>query len=176
VRFGNLDFFITTEGELARAPALVQLPRSTGIDTVVEALEDLQLRTPEVCAPGSDQLLDFDYERLERQLSVFLGTQLSQEDLRSLTFPFANVMMQLTGGEPLSPAYLTRSTPTAFPFRLRNAAGTIGCLTAQRMHPPPTDDEFVGMADYVVEWIHDLLAGDSESISDSDFSEGSDHP
>jgi hypothetical protein len=66
VRFENLNFFITTEGELAWAPALIQLPRSTSIDTIIEALEELQLRAPEVHAPGSDQLLDFNYERLER--------------------------------------------------------------------------------------------------------------
>lgn len=96
--------------------------------------------------------------------------------MSSLKFSFANVMTQLTGGELLSPAYLTRSASTVFPFGLRNAVGTIGCLTAQRMHPPPTDDEFVGMADYVMEWIHDLLTGDSELSFDSDSSGGSYHP
>ena len=44
------------------------------------------------------------------------------------------------------------------------------------MCPPPTDDEFMGMADYVVESFHDLLMGDSESISDSDSSRWSHHP
>jgi hypothetical protein len=38
------------------------------------------------------------------------------------------------------------------------------------------NDEFVGMADFFVEPIHDLLASDSESISGSAFSEGSHHP
>jgi hypothetical protein len=66
VHFGNLDFIITTDGELVRAPTLVQPPCSTGIGTNVEALEELQLRAPEVRAPGSGQLPDFDYERLER--------------------------------------------------------------------------------------------------------------
>jgi hypothetical protein len=32
------------------------------------------------------------------------------------------------------------------------------------------------VADYLVESIHDLLMLDSESISDSDSSKGSDHP
>ena len=85
-------------------------------------------------------------------------------------------MMQLTRGEPLSLEYLTRDAPTAFPFDLRNAARTIGHLAVQRMCLPPTDDEFVGMADYVTESFHDLLVGDSESISDSDSSRGSHHP
>ena len=38
------------------------------------------------------------------------------------------------------------------------------------------NDEFVGMTEYVVESFHDLLAEDSESLSDSDFSRGSHHP
>ena len=50
------------------------------------------VHTPKAHAPGSSQLLDFDYERLERKLGVFLGPQPSQEDLRHLTFSFANVM------------------------------------------------------------------------------------
>jgi hypothetical protein len=41
VHFGNLDFFVTTEGELAWDPALAQSPRSASIGTIVEALEVL---------------------------------------------------------------------------------------------------------------------------------------
>ena len=41
VRFGSLDFIITGEEELARAPAPVQLLRSTSLDAIVEALEKL---------------------------------------------------------------------------------------------------------------------------------------
>jgi hypothetical protein len=41
---------------------------------------------------------------------------------------------------------------------------------------PPTDDEFMGMVDYVSEFFHDLLAGESETIFDSDSSSGSHHP
>ena len=85
-------------------------------------------------------------------------------------------MTQLARGEPLFSEYLTRSVPTVFPFGLRNAVRTIGHLVAQRMHPSPTDDEFVGMMDYVAESFHDLLMGDSEMISDSDSSRGSHHP
>jgi hypothetical protein len=66
VHFGSLDFFVTTEEELVWAPAPVQPPRFADFDTVIEALEELQLRAPEVLASESDQLLDFDYERLER--------------------------------------------------------------------------------------------------------------
>jgi hypothetical protein len=93
--FENLDFIITTEEELAWAPAPVQPLHSACIDTVIEALEELQLHAPEARAPGSDQLLDFDYERLDRQLDAFLGPQPSQEDLCHLSFSFANIMTQL---------------------------------------------------------------------------------
>jgi hypothetical protein len=41
---------------------------------------------------------------------------------------------------------------------------------------PFTNDEFVGMANCVVGSIHDLLASDSEIISDSASSQGSYHP
>ena len=73
VRFGNLDFIVTMEGELAQASATVQPLHSAGLDTIVTALEELQLHAPEARAPGSDQLLGFDYGRLERQLGAFLG-------------------------------------------------------------------------------------------------------
>ena len=85
------------------------------------------------------------------------------EDLRYLTFSFANVITQLTEGEPLSPKYLIQGAPAAFPFGLCNVARSIGHLMAQRMHPSPMNDEFVGMTEYIVESFHDLLAGDSES-------------
>ena len=85
-------------------------------------------------------------------------------------------MTQLTGGQLLSPEYLTLSTPTTFPFGLCNAARTIGHLAAQRMHPSPTDDEFMGMTDYIAEFFHELLVGDSESLSDFDSSKRSHHP
>ena len=85
-------------------------------------------------------------------------------------------MMQLAGGEPLSPEHLTQGAPAAFPFSLRNAAGTVGHLMAQSMLPSPTNDEFMGMTEYVTESFHDLLAEDSESLSDSNSSRGSHHP
>ena len=65
VCFGDLDFIITTEGEPALAPAAIQPLHSAGLDAIVEALEELQLHAPEACAPESNQLLDFDYGRLE---------------------------------------------------------------------------------------------------------------
>ena len=72
VRFGSQDFINTTEGELAQAPAAVQPLHSAGLDVIIEALEELQLRTPKARAPRSDQLLAFDYGTLECQLDVFL--------------------------------------------------------------------------------------------------------
>ena len=73
MRFGSLDFFVTVEGELARAPAPINPFHSIGLDVIVETLEELQLHAPEPHASGSNPLLDFDYERLERQLDAFLG-------------------------------------------------------------------------------------------------------
>jgi hypothetical protein len=52
--FGSLDFFVTTEGELARAPAPIQPLCSASLEIVVEALEELQLHALEVRASGSD--------------------------------------------------------------------------------------------------------------------------
>jgi hypothetical protein len=77
MRFGSLDFFVTMEEELARAPAPIRPLHSAGIDIVIEALEELQLRALEARPSGSDRLLDFDYGRMERQLYVFLGPRLS---------------------------------------------------------------------------------------------------
>ena len=65
VCFENLDFIIMTEGELAQVPTTVQPLHSAGLNTIVEALEELQLHEPEARAPESDQLLGFDYGRLE---------------------------------------------------------------------------------------------------------------
>ena len=75
MRFGDLDFIVMTEGELARAPIVVQPLHSADLDTITEALEELWLRASEARAPRSGQRLDFDYGRLELQLGVFLGPQ-----------------------------------------------------------------------------------------------------
>ena len=73
VRLGSLDFIVTTEEELAQAPTIVQPLHSADLDTIAEVLEELQLHAPEACALGSNQLLGFDYWRLEHQLGAFLG-------------------------------------------------------------------------------------------------------
>ena len=73
VCFRNLDFIVSTEGELTRVPAAVQPLHSAGLDTITKTLEELQLHAPEAHVPRSDQLLGFDYGRLERQLGAFLG-------------------------------------------------------------------------------------------------------
>ena len=78
-----------------------------------------------------------------------------------LTFLFANVMTQLVGGEPLSLEHLIWSAPTAVPLSLRNAKETVGHLVAQRTPPSPTNNEFEGMIEYVMESFHDLLMGES---------------
>ena len=87
-----------------------------------------------------------------------------------------SVMTQLAGGELLSLEYLIRSTPTMLPFGLCHDVETVSHLVAQCTPPSPTNDEFMGMTEYVMESFHDLLAGESESPSDSDSSRGSHHP
>ena len=51
VRFVDLDFIISTEGELAQVPAAVQPLHSAGLDAIAKALEELQLHAPKACAP-----------------------------------------------------------------------------------------------------------------------------
>ena len=85
-------------------------------------------------------------------------------------------MAQLVREEPLSLEYLIWSAPTVLPFGLRNAAETDGHLVVRHTPPSLMNDEFVGMTEYVVESFHDLIAGESESPSDSDSSRGSHHP
>ena len=75
VRFRNLDFIVTMEGEFVRTPIIVQPLHSAGLNAIAEALEELQLHAPEAHALGSDQPLGFDYGRLGRQLDAFLGPQ-----------------------------------------------------------------------------------------------------
>ena len=41
VRFGDLDFNITTEGELAMAPTTIRPLPLVGLDAIAEALEEL---------------------------------------------------------------------------------------------------------------------------------------
>ena len=53
VRFGNLDFIVTMEGELAQVPAAIQPIHPASLDVITEVLEELQL-------------LGFDYGRLKR--------------------------------------------------------------------------------------------------------------
>jgi hypothetical protein len=120
VPFRSLDFVITMEGELVQAIMLVQPPPPTSLDAIVEALEELQLSALEARAPQCDQILDFDFERLEHLLTVYLGPHRSWEDLWALTFSFVNIMTQLAGREPLSSDTLTQGALTTFPYGLHN--------------------------------------------------------
>ena len=52
VRFGDLDFVVTMEGDLAQAPTAIQPLHSNGLDAIAEVLEELQLHAPEAHAPG----------------------------------------------------------------------------------------------------------------------------
>ena len=46
VRFRSLDFIVTMEGELTRAPAAVQPLHSASLDMIDEAFEELRLHVP----------------------------------------------------------------------------------------------------------------------------------
>jgi hypothetical protein len=59
---------------------------------IIEALEELQLNASEAHVSGHDQPLDFNFEKLEHQLAIYLGPHPSWEDLRALTFSFINIM------------------------------------------------------------------------------------
>ena len=65
VRFRDLDFIVTTEGELAMAPTTIRPLHSTSLDAIAEALEELWPHPLEAHALGSSQLLGFNYGRLE---------------------------------------------------------------------------------------------------------------
>ena len=41
MRFGDLDFIVTTEGELEMAPTIVRPLHSTGLDAIAKVLEEL---------------------------------------------------------------------------------------------------------------------------------------
>jgi hypothetical protein len=58
---GSLDFLITMDGMLAWSPALVRPSCFSSLDTIVEALEELQPHALEACASNGNQLLDFNY-------------------------------------------------------------------------------------------------------------------
>jgi hypothetical protein len=71
---------------------------------------------------------------------------------------------------------LSRDALPAFSFGLRNAVETIASFMAQCLRPPPTSGEFIGMADYIVDSIHNLLELGLGMLSNSNSSEGSHHP
>ena len=92
------------------AHAAIQPLSSVGLDAITEAFEELRLHAPGARTPGSNQLLNFDYGRFKRQLGAFLGPWPSWQDLRHLTFSFANGMAQITEGEPLPPCGATHDS------------------------------------------------------------------
>jgi hypothetical protein len=50
-----------------------QVPSLTSLDEIIEALKELQLNALEACASEHDQILDFDFGRLEHHLTMYLG-------------------------------------------------------------------------------------------------------
>jgi hypothetical protein len=176
MHFRSLDFIITTKGGMEQVHIPVRPPRTTNLDPIVKAFEGLRLRTLEDRASEGSWLHNFDHERLGCQLHSFLGPRPTQEDLHQVHFLLANVRMQLSGGEPLSPKIVTGSAPMTFLFGLCNAAQDAQCLVAMHFGSFPEDNGFMGMMDYILESFHDLLAGESEAIFDSNYSGGRHHP
>jgi hypothetical protein len=77
VYFGRLDFIITMGGGLEQIHVPVHPTRTANLDPVVEVFEELRLHTPGNRTSGGNWLLDFDHERLRRQLRIFLGPRLT---------------------------------------------------------------------------------------------------
>ena len=50
----DLDFIVTTRGELVQAPVIVQPLHSADLNAIVEALDELWLHALEAHALGSD--------------------------------------------------------------------------------------------------------------------------
>ena len=51
MRFKDLDFIVTVEGELAWVPVVVQPFHSTGLGAITKRLEELRPHAPEARAP-----------------------------------------------------------------------------------------------------------------------------
>ena len=90
--FENLDFIIMMGESWCRLPSLFNLSTLSASTRSPRRLMSCRLHASEARTPGSDQLLGFNYGRLERQLGAFPGPRPSWENLRHLTFLFANVM------------------------------------------------------------------------------------
>jgi hypothetical protein len=127
VRFGSLDFI---GGGLEQIRVPVQPAHTTNLNPVVEAFEGMRLRALEDRVSEDSGPLDFDYESLGSQLRVFLGPRSTQEDLHHVLFSLANVMAQLSKGEPLSPEIPTRGIPVRFPFGLCSTVEDVCRLAA----------------------------------------------
>ena len=57
------------------------------LDAIAKALEELQLHAPEAHTPKSDQLLGFNYGRLERQRDAFLDPDRPERSCAALLSP-----------------------------------------------------------------------------------------
>ena len=114
----------------------------------------------------------------------------SLDDFHRALLLLVSMAAELFVGEPSFPEIPDRDTFAAFPFGLRNAVQDMWRLITQRMASKPADTEpidttdtefgdttkteFIGMADYVSESIHDL-ADPSESLSVSGSCDVSHH-
>ena len=129
MRFGSLDFILMVGGELVRA------------QTAIQSLPSIVL----------------NHKRFGCQLSISLGPQQSRENQRRLALSNNNDVARPSGEGHLSPEPHVQSTPTAFPFGLRNATATARHLVALRMVQPPADSEFMGVIKHDMESLHKIL-------------------
>jgi len=128
VRFGDLDFIITAEGELTRALVVVQPFHSTSLDSIAEVLEQLRLHATGGPLPRERSAPRLRLWEVGASAWHLLGTPAV---LGEPTPPHL-LIRQHHGtayqGEPLSPEYLIRSAPIVLPFGLRNATETMATL------------------------------------------------
>jgi len=175
IHLGTLDFVVTVDGGLARVPPQQQ-PRTDDVDAVIESLGELRLDALENRTPEQPQSTETDAEQLVSSSFAYAGPNPSWQDLQTFTLCFANVALQLFGGEPLSPErHDEGSTSRLRPLSLHNALQTLDSLAVGVRMPTLDDIEFVGMADHVENSINNIFS-DSEIYSESGSSEGSHHP
>jgi hypothetical protein len=176
VRFGDLRFIVNLQGGLEP----VCSPNSSNdiacSDSIVDSLLELPLDAPRADTPMRAQHPTINCGSVEQQLGVFLGDQLTQDNLHRVFFSIGNVMLQLSGGEPISLELLSGRAPVALPIGMCNAAKDTQRLAMLHMSLERTNIEFVGMEGYMSESMHDLLAEASESLSDSGSNEVGHHP
>ena len=175
VCFSDLCFIVNQQDGLERICSPDCSANIACSDRIVTSLRELQLDMPEAVFPAHGQRPAVDCGSTGLQLGVFLGDRPTLDSLHRVIFSFANIVVQLSGGEPVPLKVLTGRTLATFLFVLHNTAQDAQRLATLHMAPGPPNAEFIGMTDYVTESIHDHLVEASESLLDSGSGEASHH-